>query len=214
VVQVPQQVPRPFAGAALTHAGPSGNRGRHRLRDYNESVEFALRDFRHEEFETLWRIDQQCFAPGISYSRLELATYLQRPGAFAVVADGSEVSRTRTRSGTLNQGQSSAVTVGFIVAETGSRGTGHIITIDVLPDARGAGIGWQLLRVAEDRLRAAHCQSVILETAVDNKAALSFYKRHRYTVIKTLPRYYSNGVDAFVLKKDLLSPPEPAKLPQ
>lgn len=159
-------------------------------------MEFALRDFRQEEIDTLWRIDQQCFAPGISYSRLELATYLERPGAFALVADGSG-------------GQ-----IGFIVAEAGSRGTGHIITIDVLPSARGVGIGSRLLRVAEDRLLATACQSVILETAVDNMAALSFYKRHHYTVVKTLPRYYSNGVDALVLKKDLLSPPEPANLPQ
>ena len=42
-----------------------------------------------------------------------------------------------------------------------------------------------------------------LETAVDNLAALSFYKRHGYNVIRTWPRYYSNGVDALVMKKEL-----------
>ena len=193
-----------------------GQRKPSRLRfdDYNLSVEFALRDFRPQEFEALWRIDQQCFAPGISYSRLELATYLQRPGAFALVVDALEVSASSVRTGISNQDQSSAAIVGFIVAEAASRGTGHIVTIDVLPNARGVGVGSRLLQVAEERLRAAHCDAVILETAVDNRAALSFYKRHNYTVIKTLARYYSNGVDALALKKDLLSPPPPAKLPQ
>jgi ribosomal protein S18 acetylase RimI-like enzyme len=42
-----------------------------------------------------------------------------------------------------------------------------------------------------------------LETAVDNVPALSFYKRHGYDVIRTWPRYYSNGVDALLLEKDL-----------
>jgi len=32
-----------------------------------------------------------------------------------------------------------------------------------------------------------------------------FYKRHQYSMVKTVPHYYSNGVDALVLEKDLLS---------
>jgi len=53
-------------------------------------------------------------------------------------------------------------------------------------------------------MQSVGCRSIYLETAVDNAAALAFYKRHRYDVIKTVPRYYSNGVDALVLEKNLL----------
>ena len=87
---------------------------------------------------------------------------------------GPKSARLARWVGPSSQGRPAAMPVGFIVAETGSRGTGHIITIDVLPSARGAGVGSQLLRAAEERLRALHCQSVILETAVDNKPALVF----------------------------------------
>jgi ribosomal protein S18 acetylase RimI-like enzyme len=58
-----------------------------------------------------------------------------------------------------------------------------------------------LLSAAEERLRVAGSFAVGLETAVDNIGALSFYKRNGYSVVRTWPRYYSNGVDALVLKK-------------
>ena len=90
---------------------------------------------------------------------------------------------------------------GFIVATTGP--TGHIITIDVGPASRRSGVGSLLLQGAEERLRAGGCRAVGLEAAVDNISALSFYKRHGYAVVRTWPRYYSNGVDALVLKKQL-----------
>ena len=60
-------------------------------------------------------------------------------------------------------------------------------------------------RAAETWMRGKQCSKSYLETAVDNLAALAFYQRHDYFPLKTLPRYYSNGVDAFVLQKDLLS---------
>jgi ribosomal-protein-alanine N-acetyltransferase len=153
--------------------------------------EFTIREFRRSDFLRLWEIDQKCFAPGISYSQPELLFYMRRPNAFTLVAE-------KTASGNGHRVE----VIGFIVAEGGTQ-TGHIITIDVLPEARRSGLGSRLMEEAEQRLRAAGCRAVVLETAVDNAAALAFYKRHQYFLVKTIPRYYATGVDAFLLKKDL-----------
>ncbi|HTW56629.1 MAG TPA: N-acetyltransferase [Terriglobales bacterium] len=145
---------------------------------------FVIRDFSPKDFDTLWQIDQRCFPPGISYSRQELRTYMSKRDAFTLIA-----------------GDSANAVAGFIVAHGGL--TGHIITIDILPEARRSGAGSLLLQAAENRLRQAGSRAVGLETAVDNLPALSFYKRHGYNLIRTWPRYYSNGVDALVLRKEL-----------
>lgn len=143
-----------------------------------------IREFNADDFETLWRIDQECFAPGIAYSKPELRAYIRHRGAFTLVAHGERGVG------------------GFIVAHQGATG-GHIVTIDVVASDRRSGLGSLLLQAAEARLRAGGASAVGLETAVDNIAALAFYKRHGYSVIRTWPRYYSNGVDALVLTKDL-----------
>jgi [ribosomal protein S18]-alanine N-acetyltransferase len=158
---------------------------------YNDDVPFTVRDFQPADFETLWRLDQECFPPGISYSRAELKLYMRRRGSFTLVAEDA--------AATAGKG----LVAGFIVAEADGRGHGHIITIDVIASVRRFGVGSLLLRTAEDRLCVAGCRSIELETAVDNSSALAFYKRHGYSVIETFPRYYSNGVDALVLQKDL-----------
>jgi [ribosomal protein S18]-alanine N-acetyltransferase len=152
-------------------------------------VQFSLRDFRPEDIETLWRIDQDCFPPGIAYSRPELMAYVRRRDSFTIVAEMPAEERGEI--------------VAFITAEANRRGVGHIITIDVLPQLRRSGLGSKLLAACEGRLQKFKCKSVILETAVDNLAALSFYKRHQYFLVKTVPRYYSTGADAFVLSKRL-----------
>ena len=160
-------------------------------------MKFTVRNFHSDDFLTLWQIDQSCFAPEIAYSKHELNSYIRRANSFTLVAEPAE-----------SKGEASfplrAKTLGFVVAESGRR-VGHIITIDVCAEARGNRVGSALLRAAEQRLRVAGCVMVRLETAVDNIAALAFYKKHRYNVIKIFPRYYSNGVDALLMEKDLLS---------
>jgi [ribosomal protein S18]-alanine N-acetyltransferase len=163
---------------------------------------FLIRDFEAADFETLWRIDQNCFPPGISYSRTELRTYMRRQGSFTLVVlnfpewidSNLEIAKIGSSDPT------DGAIAGFVTAEA-QRRTGHIITIDVIASARRHGVGSLLLAGAEERLRTDGCRMVELEAAVDNRTALVFYKRHGYSVAGTIPHYYSNGVDALVLQK-------------
>ena len=146
----------------------------------------------------MWRIDQTCFDPQLAYSRVELAVYIRRPGSFTLVADAAGVTGTESREKGI---------LGFVVAEA-RRKIGHIITIDVVPEARREGIGSALLDVAEDRLRQDGAEVVALETPVNNVAAIRFYKQKGYFVEKTVPGYYSNQLDALVMSKELLAAPQ------
>jgi ribosomal-protein-alanine N-acetyltransferase len=150
-----------------------------------------LRNYEPADLEALWRIDQACFEPGIAYSRRDLEAYIGRRNTLTVVAeDASEMPSI----------------VGFLVVYAGSK-TGHLITIDVLEAARRSGVGSQMLGAAETWLRERGCTGVALETAVNNIAAIHFYKRHGFELVGTVPHYYRNGLDAFVLRKDLRQSP-------
>ncbi|MGH9601187.1 MAG: GNAT family N-acetyltransferase [Terriglobales bacterium] len=156
------------------------------MKPETRNSELLLRPFRPADFDALWRIDQECFPPGIAYSRPELAHYVKQRGAITVV------------------GEKDGIVAGYVVAES-HKGLGHIVTIDVLPAARRSGLGSKLMAAAEVHLRAAGCSSIFLETAVDNHAALAFYKRHGYSVVGTIPRYYQGTLDALKMEKQLKS---------
>lgn len=158
-------------------------------------MNFAIRDARREDFDQLWRIDQACFSPELAYSRLELAVFMKRRGAFTLVAEEPGAGKSA--------GKSPARVLGFVVAEGNSKGIGHVITIDVIAEARRAGVGSALLEGCEKKLRANKQQLVFLETPEDNAAAIAFYKRHGYDELKTVPGYYANGMGAVVMSKRL-----------
>jgi [ribosomal protein S18]-alanine N-acetyltransferase len=160
---------------------------------YNGDVSFRMRDFRQADFETLWRIDQACFDPQLAYSRMELTLYMRRPGAFTLVAE---------TEGDEGPGSAGPRIIGFIVAEA-QRKSGHIVTIDVIAAARREGVGSRLLLEAEKRIKQAGAMLVELETPVNNASAIRFYKTMGYFVERTVTGYYSNQVDALVMRKEL-----------
>ena len=154
-------------------------------------MEVRIRDGTKADFNELWRIDQLCFEPGIAYTRRELAWYTNLRGAFTLVGETQETPRAAWKIS------------GFVVGQQPRPGLGHIVTIDVVPGARRTGLGTRLMQAVESRLKSDGCRAVFLETAVDNLSAITFYKRHGYSVVKTIPRYYLDKIDALMMSKEL-----------
>lgn len=158
-------------------------------RQYNVFV-IHVRQYQPQDFPRLLEIDQSCFVEGIAYSKEEMRYFVAMPTAISLVALQDEQI------------------MGFVIADRfrsrrASRSVGKIITIDVAPGAQHSGLGTLLMSSAESELKCAGCDYVSLEVAVDNEPALKFYKKHGYSVLKVLPRYYLDSIDGLLMGKRL-----------
>jgi [ribosomal protein S18]-alanine N-acetyltransferase len=152
-------------------------------------VDWRLRPAQSEDFEALYALDQACFVPGIAWSKAELLYFLKHPSNFAVVAEADAPG-----------------IAGFAIAGTlrrGGKAAGRLITIDVRAEARRQGLGHALLQAVEARLRAVGATAIVLEVAVDNASAQTFYERHGFCRTGRIPGYYLGKIDALAMEKPL-----------
>ena len=144
----------------------------------------GIRPYHDADFTTLWKIDAECYAPEIAYSRRTMRAFLLLPGAECMVAEeGEEIQ-------------------GFILTDRDGK-AGHLITLDVVPGARRRKIGTALLEAAHASLTRHGVREVDLETSTANAAAVAFWKKHGYRECGVLPNYYENGEDAYWMSREL-----------
>ena len=142
-----------------------------------------LRAFRSEDLETLYKIDQACFAPGISYPREELSRFIRQRGSRTWIAE---------ESGEI---------AGFLIAERLAARVAHIVTIDVVDRRRRRGVGSLLMDAAEHWAREQGLALVYLEAAENNTAAQAFYEARGYGKVDSVANYYADGTSAWVMLK-------------
>jgi ribosomal-protein-alanine N-acetyltransferase len=192
---------------------------------------FTLRDYDKRDFDLLFKLDRLCFEPGIAYSRPELASFIEQRRAYTIVAEWAEAFREDSdevdaadlaEPAFVPQGETSLSQevvktghhkgqprpprrpiAGFVTFHYQRQAYGHIITIDVHPDARRHHLGTLLIDAACARLRKMTAFMVVLEVAVNNHSALAFYDKHGFKRIKVLERYYNRDVDAIFMTKRL-----------
>ncbi|MGB7191803.1 MAG: GNAT family N-acetyltransferase, partial [Acidobacteriaceae bacterium] len=131
------------------------------FRNKRSDKPIRIRPAAREDLDALFALDQRCFRPGIAYTKTELRYFLFHLRSVSVVAEDAEAI------------------AGFAIVdfqlERGER-IGHIVTIDVAPEQRRCGVGRLLMDALLGFCRETRAESLRLEVAVDNDAALAFYK--------------------------------------
>jgi [ribosomal protein S18]-alanine N-acetyltransferase len=138
-----------------------------------------IRNFQAQDLDAFCRIDQLCFPEHIAFSRAEFVSYLNHPKRIARVAE------------------TSGMIIGFILARIQRSSYAHILTLDVVPDARKCRVGSKLMAALHKELERLKIGVCMLEVGVPNIAAQRLYKKLNYKYIGILSGYYGEGEDAY-----------------
>ncbi len=129
----------------------------------------------------LARLHAEAFAE--SWSAAALAGLMAEAGGFALWDEG-----------------------GFILVRA-VVGEAEILTLAVAPAARRAGLGRALVEAAASEAGVAGAETLFLEVAVDNAAALALYRATAFEAVGRRKAYYPRPggarVDALVLRRTL-----------
>ncbi|MCB4821929.1 GNAT family N-acetyltransferase [Roseicella aerolata] len=121
------------------------------------------------------------FPPAEAWGPDAIALMLEMPGAYGLWRPGA----------------------GFVLARAAG-GEAEILTLAVAPAARRQGIGAALMAGALAGAAARGAEAMFLEVAAGNAAALALYRGLGFAEVGRRRRYYADGADALVLRRDLL----------
>ncbi len=141
----------------------------------------SIRNFKDEDLETLCEIDRLCFPEGIAFSRADFLSHLNHPKSITWVGEGS---------GRI---------LGFVMAQIDIHSLAHVITLDVIPEARNCGIATTLMTTLHAELQRKRIRAAILEVSTHNLPAQRLYGKLKYTYLETLVGYYQDREDAYRL---------------
>ncbi|HTY61125.1 MAG TPA: N-acetyltransferase [Acidobacteriota bacterium] len=138
-----------------------------------------IRSFQEEDLETLCEIDRICFADDIAFSRTELLSQINHAKSITRVGEG--LGRI----------------LGFVIARIENDAHAHVLTLDVVPDARRCRIGISLMRALHRALTRENIEVAFLEVSVRNLPAQRLYEKLQYQYLETLYGYYQGREDAY-----------------
>ena len=130
--------------------------------------------------EAMAALHEAAFPPDERWDAKALAEMMAMPGTFGWIANQD----------------------GFILARVAAD-EAEVLTLAVQPGSRRLGLGAALLADALREAKARGATAMLLEVAEPNLAARGLYGGFGFAEVGRRKRYYADGSDALVLKREL-----------
>jgi len=147
----------------------------------------VIRDAKDDDLEDMYRLEQMCFDIE-AFSTHQLQYLINTRTAISYVAEYD------------------GAFAGFIIGLTNRNRFGkygRVYTLDVDDRFRRLGIGTMLIEALIEDLRMAKCSRCFLEVKLDNVRAIPLYEKLGFEKCRMVPDYYSPGIHALKMKKQL-----------
>lgn len=79
----------------------------------------------------------------------------------------------------------------------------EIITIGVDQKIRRTGTAFSLMTIVEKEIKNQGVKNIFLEVSLTNIPAIELYKKLGFLPVGSRPKYYEDGTDAIVMKKQI-----------
>ena len=93
--------------------------------------------------------------------------------------------------------------IGTIISIMNEPQVARVLVLAVESDYRRKGIGGKLLGSFIQKAVLRGIERLTLEVRMSNKEAISFYNKHRFKIVSTIPAYYRDGESAFVMERGI-----------
>ena len=152
-----------------------------------------LRRYRREDLEAIFRMDEVCFPEPFRFDLASMRRFAEAPGSLVLLAE--------REGGTL---------AGFVIVHVERRVAsrrGYVVTLDVAPAERRAGVAGALMTEAEGLAQRAGAEVMELHVHTGNEGAIRFYEARGYERVRLIESFYGaeggGALDAFLYRKAL-----------
>jgi [ribosomal protein S18]-alanine N-acetyltransferase len=133
--------------------------------------------------QLLAAIHAEAFPPGEAWGADAIALQLALPAVFGLLAPAGGMALVRTAAD-----------------------ESELLTLGVTPLLRRHGLGRELLQAAIREATGRGARSMYLEVSLLNIAARALYATAGFAEVGRRPRYYSDGMDALILRAAFATP--------